>query len=115
LLQPASRTSEQTAWDLERALFAAHFTDGEDVGDTETLVRLATSVGLDADAAQPPPPHPCRDLTTIRVPAVPAAPAGGLGGRIASRPGGAPAPTGRPVHGVRLGRLSQSGRPRVHV
>jgi len=52
LLQLAGRTSGQAAWDLELALFTAHFTDGQDVGDTETLVRLAESAGLDARAAR---------------------------------------------------------------
>ena len=33
-------------------LFAAYFTDGEAMGDHETLVRMATSVGLDADAVR---------------------------------------------------------------
>ncbi len=33
---------------LER-IMTAYFTDGENIGDTETLVRLATEAGLDAD------------------------------------------------------------------
>ena len=33
-------------------LFRAYFTDGEALGDTETLVRLAAEVGLDAGAAR---------------------------------------------------------------
>ncbi|MEO6926233.1 MAG: DsbA family oxidoreductase [Rhodanobacter sp.] len=32
---------------LKQALLRAYFTDGENVGDHDTLVRLATSVGLD--------------------------------------------------------------------
>jgi len=32
------------------ALFQAYFTDGKDVGDTATLVGLASAAGLDADA-----------------------------------------------------------------
>ncbi|MBI5027908.1 MAG: DsbA family protein, partial [Actinobacteria bacterium] len=41
-----------TAWRLELALFAAHFSDGLDTGDPDTLVGIATSVGLDAGAAR---------------------------------------------------------------
>ncbi len=33
-------------------LFRAYFVDGENIGDLETLVRLATSIGLPADAAR---------------------------------------------------------------
>jgi len=33
---------------LEEALFAAHFERGEDIGNADTLVRLATESGLDA-------------------------------------------------------------------
>ena len=33
-------------------VFAAHFTDGVDVGDCDALVTLATEVGLDADEAR---------------------------------------------------------------
>lgn len=32
---------------LEESLFAAHFEHGEDIGDADTLVRLATEAGLD--------------------------------------------------------------------
>ncbi len=52
LLQLAGQRSERTAWDLELALFEAHFTDGRDVNDADTLVELAKSVGLEADAAR---------------------------------------------------------------
>lgn len=33
-------------------LFRAYFVDGENIGDLETLVRLAASIGLPADAAR---------------------------------------------------------------
>lgn len=36
---------------LKIALFTAHFQDGRDVSDPETLVEIATSVGLDRAAA----------------------------------------------------------------
>lgn len=37
---------------LERALFEAYFTDGENPGDHEVLIRLAEKVGLDAEGAK---------------------------------------------------------------
>ncbi|QUJ77949.1 DsbA family oxidoreductase [Sulfitobacter albidus] len=37
---------------LKMALFAAHFTDGRDVSDPQTLVAIAGEVGLDKDAAR---------------------------------------------------------------
>ena len=37
---------------LKQALFHAYFTDGENPGNHEVLVRLAREVGLDADAAR---------------------------------------------------------------
>jgi len=37
--------------DVVEALFAAHFTDGRDIGDLSTLVAIAVSVGLDELAA----------------------------------------------------------------
>ena len=40
------------AHDLKLALFRAHFTQGETISDADVLVRLATSVGLDADVAR---------------------------------------------------------------
>jgi predicted DsbA family dithiol-disulfide isomerase len=38
--------------ELKERLLRATFTDGEPIGDTETLVRLATEVGVDADEAR---------------------------------------------------------------
>lgn len=49
LLHWAGETGKQTA--LKLALFKAHFTDGRDVSDHETLVDIATSVGLSAERA----------------------------------------------------------------
>lgn len=37
---------------MEEALFIAHFTDGKNVGDTETLVAIAESLGIDANEAK---------------------------------------------------------------
>lgn len=37
---------------LKLALFKAHFTDNRDVSDPQVLIDLATSVGIDADAAR---------------------------------------------------------------
>ena len=37
--------------ELKRALFSAYFTDGENPGDRDVLLRAATQVGLDADTA----------------------------------------------------------------
>ena len=37
---------------MKERLLKAHFTDGEAVGETDTLVRLATEVGLDAGAVR---------------------------------------------------------------
>jgi hypothetical protein len=37
---------------LKLALFTAHFTEGSDLGDPETLVAVAAGVGLDAAAAR---------------------------------------------------------------
>jgi predicted DsbA family dithiol-disulfide isomerase len=37
---------------IHDTLFRAYFVDGENIGDTETLVRLAASIGLPADAAR---------------------------------------------------------------
>jgi predicted DsbA family dithiol-disulfide isomerase len=39
-------------WPLVEALFAAYFEEGADVGDTETLVRLAAMHGLDEEAVR---------------------------------------------------------------
>lgn len=48
----AGADSTGTVERLEEALFAAHFAHGENIGDTETLVRLATGAGLDGDAVR---------------------------------------------------------------
>lgn len=37
---------------LKLALFKAHFTDNRDVSDPDVLIDVATSVGIDADAAR---------------------------------------------------------------
>ena len=37
---------------LKLALFEAHFTEGKDVSDIETLIKVAASVGLDPKAAR---------------------------------------------------------------
>ncbi|VWX56197.1 DsbA family oxidoreductase [Sphingorhabdus sp. 109] len=50
LLHWAGETGKQTA--LKLALFKAHFTDGRNVSDHETLVEIATSVGLDEKRAR---------------------------------------------------------------
>lgn len=49
LLHWAGETGKQTA--LKLALFKAHFTDGMDVSDHETLVAIASAVGLDEQRA----------------------------------------------------------------
>ncbi|MFT3875883.1 MAG: DsbA family oxidoreductase [Propioniciclava sp.] len=61
LLHAARDVSPQAAWDLERALFGAHFTDGESIADAEVLVRLAVEAGLDAEAARAALDDPERD------------------------------------------------------
>lgn len=38
--------------EMEEALFIAHFIDGKNVGDLETLVALAESLGIDKEEAQ---------------------------------------------------------------
>ncbi|WP_312285708.1 DsbA family oxidoreductase [Chryseobacterium gleum] len=38
--------------EMEEALFIAHFIDGKNVGDTEVLIALAESLGLDKDEAR---------------------------------------------------------------
>ncbi|WP_203567598.1 DsbA family oxidoreductase [Aestuariimicrobium ganziense] len=50
LLQLAKR--EGKGDDLYERLFAAHFRDGDDIGDHDTLVGHAEAVGIDADAAR---------------------------------------------------------------
>jgi predicted DsbA family dithiol-disulfide isomerase len=54
LLQQAKAAdpSGRLAWALELALFHAHFRDGRNIGDAATLIELASSVGLDPDAAR---------------------------------------------------------------
>ncbi|MBI4900657.1 MAG: DsbA family oxidoreductase [Actinobacteria bacterium] len=42
----------RTAWALKTALFRAHFTEGETISDTDTLVRLAAHAGLDEAVAR---------------------------------------------------------------
>ena len=44
--------SGRIAWNLEAALFKAHFTAGETISDPDTLVRLAAEAGLDAATAR---------------------------------------------------------------
>jgi predicted DsbA family dithiol-disulfide isomerase len=39
-------------WPLVERLFRAHFAEGRDVGDRETLAELAGAAGLDAEAAR---------------------------------------------------------------
>ena len=50
LLHWAEAEGKQTA--LKKALLTAYFTDGENPSDTALLVRVASSVGLDAERAQ---------------------------------------------------------------
>ena len=50
LLHWAGETGKQTA--LKLALFKAHFTDGKNVNDHETLISVAASVGLDEKRAR---------------------------------------------------------------
>ncbi len=50
LLHWAAGEGRQAA--LKQALFAAYFSDGANVSDTETLVAAAVSVGLDGEAAR---------------------------------------------------------------
>lgn len=50
LLHWAGETGKQTA--LKLALFKAHFTDGKDVSDHDTLVSVAASAGLDEKRAR---------------------------------------------------------------
>lgn len=38
------------AWQFHRAMFRAYFEDLEDIGQVDTIVRVAGSVGLDTDA-----------------------------------------------------------------
>lgn len=52
LLHAAAAQSPSTAWELKKALLKAHFTDAESISDPDVLVRLAESVGMDADVAR---------------------------------------------------------------
>jgi len=52
LLHWAGLQSPQLERALKHALLRAYFTDGEDVSAHDTLVRIATEVGLDAQRAQ---------------------------------------------------------------
>jgi predicted DsbA family dithiol-disulfide isomerase len=47
LVRLAAKAGKQS--DVVEALFSAHFVEGRDVGDRETLVAIATEAGLDAD------------------------------------------------------------------
>ena len=44
--------SGRTAWALKTALFRSHFTEGETISATDTLVRLAGQAGLDEATAR---------------------------------------------------------------
>jgi predicted DsbA family dithiol-disulfide isomerase len=61
LLQEAKTDSSEVAWNLEMALFKAHFTDGRSIGDPETLVELASAAGLDSTRARIALDSPERD------------------------------------------------------
>lgn len=50
LLDWAEEHDKQTL--LKQALFAAYFSEGQDVSDPETLVQIAGATGLDAEAAR---------------------------------------------------------------
>jgi predicted DsbA family dithiol-disulfide isomerase len=50
LLHLAAERGVQSA--VKERLFRGYFTDGEQIGDSETLVRLGAEVGLDADEAR---------------------------------------------------------------
>nr|WP_300143996.1 DsbA family oxidoreductase [Propionicimonas sp.] len=52
LLQHAKTVSAHATWDLELALFRAHFVEGLSVSDPDTLVGLAVAAGLDAGGAR---------------------------------------------------------------
>lgn len=47
LIRFAARSERDGA--MVEALFQGYFVDGRDIGDTETLVRIADEIGLDAD------------------------------------------------------------------
>ena len=50
LIEWAQENGKQT--EIKLALFAAHFTQGRDVSDLDTLVAVAEEIGLDAAAAR---------------------------------------------------------------
>ncbi len=58
----AADASGRTAWALKTALFRAHFTGGETISDTDTLVRLAAEAGLDEATARAAVDSDARDL-----------------------------------------------------
>ena len=47
-----AQQSGGSPWALIEALFSAYFEQGEDIGDVDTLVRIATDVGLDGVEAR---------------------------------------------------------------
>ncbi|MBN9106611.1 MAG: DsbA family oxidoreductase [Propionibacteriaceae bacterium] len=66
LLQEAKAVSADVAWRLELALFRAHFTDGGDIGDPDTLVELASAAGLDGARARAALDSPERDAAVAK-------------------------------------------------
>jgi predicted DsbA family dithiol-disulfide isomerase len=54
--------SGRSAWALKIALFRAHFTAGETISDTDTLVRLAGEAGLDETIVRDAVDSNARDL-----------------------------------------------------
>jgi predicted DsbA family dithiol-disulfide isomerase len=62
LLQYAKTVSARAGWDLELALFRAHFAEGLSVSDADTLVELAIAAGLDGDAARAALDSPALDV-----------------------------------------------------
>lgn len=48
----AYAAAQDKEWPMATALFAAHFTEGRDVGDRDELVAIAASAGVDPDAAR---------------------------------------------------------------
>jgi predicted DsbA family dithiol-disulfide isomerase len=47
-----AQQTQHNPWPLVEALFAAYFEHGQDIGDDEVLVRLATECGLDAQVVR---------------------------------------------------------------
>jgi predicted DsbA family dithiol-disulfide isomerase len=58
----AADATGRTAWALKLALFKAHFTDGETISDTDSLVRIAAETGLDETVARDAIDSDLRDL-----------------------------------------------------